>query len=97
MTKLKYAMKIYDKKKLQSQGKLRWVEKEIELLKQISHPNIVKIIDSFETRNSINLIMEHIDAKPLSTLLSSYSNKTLLENDIRHIIKQVLEALDYLH
>jgi len=62
-------MKIYDKKKLQSSGKLKRVEKEIELLRQIKHENIVKIVDSFESKTSINLVMEHIEARPLAQVV----------------------------
>ena len=68
--KEKFAMKIYDKKKLMSSGKLKRVEKEIQLLKEIGHENIVKIIDSFESKTSINLLMECVEAKSLAHLIS---------------------------
>ena len=51
-----YAMKIIDKKKLK--GKEHMVENEIEIMKLCNHPNICKLIEEFETKDEIYLIME---------------------------------------
>ena len=51
-----YAMKIIDKKKLK--GKEHMVENEIEIMKLCNHTNICKLIEEFETKDEIYLIME---------------------------------------
>ena len=51
-----YAMKIIDKSKMK--GKEHMVENEINIMKDCQHPNIVKLIEEYETTDEIYLIME---------------------------------------
>jgi serine/threonine protein kinase len=55
-TKRKVAMKIYPKFKLNDATKRKAVYREINSMKKLEHPNIVKLIDSFETPKEIYLI-----------------------------------------
>ena len=48
--------KIIDKSKLK--GKEHMLENEIEIMKLCNQPNIVKLIEEFETATEIYLIME---------------------------------------
>jgi serine/threonine protein kinase len=58
----KLAMKIYDKEKILSNAsRKRSVSREISLLKKLSHPNIVKLFESIDTKKSLNLVMEHVE------------------------------------
>ena len=72
-----YAMKIIDKKKLK--GKEHMVENEIEIMKLCNHPNICKLIEEFETKDEIYLIMElvkvkkHINDQKCLTFFSLFS------------------------
>lgn len=51
-----FAMKIIDKSKLK--GKEHMIENEIEIMRICDQPNIVKLVDEFETKDEIYLIME---------------------------------------
>lgn len=56
------AMKIYDKDKILSNAsRQRSVSREINLLKKLDHPNIVKLYESIHTKKSLNLVMEHVE------------------------------------
>ena len=55
-TNNEYAMKIMDKAKLK--GKEHMVENEIAIMKDCNHPNIVRLIEEFETPTEIYLVME---------------------------------------
>ncbi len=55
-TNQEYAMKIIDKSKLK--GKEGMVENEIAIMKMCNQPNIVKLVEEFETDKEIYLIME---------------------------------------
>ena len=59
-----YAMKIIDKKKLK--GKEHMVEHEIDIMKLCNHPNICKLIEEFETKDEIYLIMELVKVSTFS-------------------------------
>ena len=52
------AIKVIDKLKLN--GKERMVENEIEIMKDCSHPNIVRLYEEYETIEKIYLVMELI-------------------------------------
>ena len=55
-TKLKVAIKIYPKYKLNDVTKKKAVQREIVCMKKLEHPNIVKLFDNFETSKDIYLI-----------------------------------------
>lgn len=63
----------------------------------MSHPSIVKIYETIETNNHINIIMEYIPGPCLSLYLRSFPNNRLPEKEGKRIFKQLLEALKYLH
>ena len=53
----RFAVKILSKKNM-SEEDLLSMEQEIEILKQIDHPNIVKLNDVFEDERHICLVMD---------------------------------------
>ena len=55
-TKKKVAMKIYPKFKLNDANKRKSVMREINCMKKLEHPNVVKLIDYFETPKDLYLI-----------------------------------------
>jgi len=36
------------------------LKKEIEILKKLDHPNIIKLYDSIDTGVKVNLVMEYV-------------------------------------
>jgi serine/threonine protein kinase len=58
-------MKIYPKFKLNDATKRKSVYREISCMKKLEHPNVVKLIDSFETPKEIILILEYISGVSL--------------------------------
>ena len=47
------------------------LRKEIEVLGKLNHPNIIKLYDAIDTSSKVNLIMEYVNGK----CISSYINK----------------------
>ena len=64
-TSSEYAMKVMDKAKLK--GKEHMVENEIAIMKECNHPNIVRLIEEFETPGEIYLVMELVKVGILLT------------------------------
>lgn len=64
---------------------------ELRILTQIDHPNIVKAYEAFTDDFHIFILMEYIHGNLLVQKLKCS------EKEVKNIIRQVLEALKYLH
>jgi len=74
--------------------------KEVNVLKGLNHPKIVKYLNYIEDGNCIYIIMEFLSGGTLKQYIENNSktpNNRLNENTSRIIIKQILSALSYLH
>ena len=78
-----------------SPSKYKKIIKEINLLKNLDHPNIVKYYDYFEEEDYIYIMMEYLEGCTLKQYIQN--NENVLEDNARIIIKQLLTALSYLH
>ncbi|XP_053121751.1 serine/threonine-protein kinase DCLK3 [Hemicordylus capensis] len=92
-TSQNYAMKIIDKSKLK--GKEDMLENEILIIKSLSHPNIVSLIEVFETDAEIYLILEYIPGGDLFDAIIESVKFT--ERDAALMITDLCEALVYIH
>ncbi|KAK9390440.1 kinase-like domain-containing protein [Lipomyces mesembrius] len=69
--------------------------KEVSILRQINHPNVVPLIDFFESESHYYIIMELL---PGGELFHQIVRLTYFSEDLsRHVIVQVAQALKYLH
>ncbi|XP_066441555.1 serine/threonine-protein kinase DCLK3 [Eleutherodactylus coqui] len=92
-TNQEFAMKIIDKAKLV--GKEDIIENEVQIIKLLSHPNIVKLLDDFETESEIYLIMEYIKGGDLFDAITESIKFT--EHDAALMMADLCEALVYIH
>ena len=85
------AMKIIHKKVNQNN---LMIKNEIDILKKLSHPNIVKIYEFYESQNFFYLVNEYCREGELY----NYINKSVLnEQQLSIIFYQVFSGLYYLH
>ena len=73
---------------------------EIQILKSVNHPNIVKFKDSKKTQNSYYLMTEYINGGSLTSNLKKYMSihhKPFPEDIVQYLMKQIVSALYYLH
>ena len=61
ITKEKFAIKIYEREKLNSNSKKNCVYKEIQIMKKLNHKNIVKLIEVITTEKQILIVQELIE------------------------------------
>ncbi|XP_021917742.1 calcium/calmodulin-dependent protein kinase type 1 isoform X3 [Zootermopsis nevadensis] len=90
---LMFAVKIIDKKALK--GKEDSLENEIKVLRRLKHPNIVQLLETFEDKHKVYLIMELVTGGELFDRIVEKGSYT--EKDASDLIRQVLEAVDYMH
>lgn len=69
--------------------------KEVQIMRQLDHPNIIKLIDFSESRQYYYIILELAQG---GELFHQIVRLTYFSEDLsRHVIKQVAIALEYLH
>lgn len=64
-------------------------------LSKLQHPNIIKVIESFEANNTVYYVMEYIGGGSLDDFISNENG--LKEDDAVKIIKQIGSALAFMH
>lgn len=94
-TNAKRAVKIFQKDELTSEISRNKFEKEIEIMKIMDHPNIVKAFEFFEDKKKFFIVLEHCANGEL--LSDAAKQKKYTECDAALIMRQVFSALSYLH
>ncbi|KZV37965.1 hypothetical protein F511_28590 [Dorcoceras hygrometricum] len=74
---------------------IRELEKEVDLLKNLSHPNIVRYLGTAREEHSLNILLEFVPGGSISSLLGKFGS--FPESVIRMYTKQLLVGLEYLH
>lgn len=87
------AIKCIPKKALK--GKETSIENEIAVLRKIKHENIVALEDIYESSNHLYLIMQLVSGGELFDRIVEKGFYT--EMDASRLIRQVLDAVNYLH
>ncbi|XP_004676695.2 PREDICTED: serine/threonine-protein kinase DCLK3 [Condylura cristata] len=88
-----YAMKIIDKSKLK--GKEDIVDSEILIIQSLSHPNIVKLHEVYETETEIYLIMEYVQGGDLFDAI--IESVKFPERDAALMLMDLCKALVHIH
>ena len=102
ITQEKFAMKIYEKKILNDNIKKKCILREIEILKKLNHPNIVKLYDTIISDKNILLIQELVNG---ISLRDFYNKEIRNQRNISEkkykiltiLFKQIFSAFDYIH
>ncbi|XP_072839193.2 serine/threonine-protein kinase ULK1 isoform X1 [Pogona vitticeps] len=90
---MEVAIKCINKKNLAKSQTL--LGKEIKILKELKHENIVALYDFQELANSVYLVMEYCNGGDLADYL--HSMRTLSEDTIRLFLQQIAGAMKVLH
>uniref|UniRef100_A0A8C8HP15 Calcium/calmodulin-dependent protein kinase type IV n=1 Tax=Oncorhynchus tshawytscha TaxID=74940 RepID=A0A8C8HP15_ONCTS len=94
-TEEKQTQKPYAAKVLKKTIDKKIVRTEIGVLLRLSHPNIIRLKEIFETETDIALILELVTGGELFDRIVERGYYS--ERDAAHVIKQILEAVAYLH
>ena len=88
------AAKIF-RKDLNSAASLKLIKNEIEILRRLSHPTVIKMYEFFEDDRRVYMVLEKCDG---GELFDYVSNKKSLNESISALIcKQIFSAVSYLH
>ncbi|XP_019731488.1 death-associated protein kinase 2 isoform X2 [Hippocampus comes] len=97
-TGVEYAAKFV--KKRQSRASRRGVrreeiEREVDILQQLQHPNVVALHDVYENRTDVVLVLELVSGGELFDFLAR--KESLCEEEATQFIKQILDGVQYFH
>lgn len=88
------AVKMIDKLAMDEVERVR-LKYEIDILKNLTHPNIVRLYEVYESKSSIYLVTELCDGRELFDEISDRDK--LREIEAAHVLKQLLQAIAYCH
>lgn len=89
------ALKIVDKSRAPNKSAATFLPREIHLLRLISHPNIVNLMEVVETEKHCYFAMELAQNGNLLEYLAL--RRSLPETEARFLFLQMCKAMDYLH
>ncbi|KAL6465553.1 hypothetical protein MHYP_G00256860 [Metynnis hypsauchen] len=97
-TCLEYAAKFIKKRRSKSSRRgvtKEDIEREVSILKEIQHPNVITLHDVFENKNEVILILELVAGGELFDFLAE--KESLSEEEATEFLKQILDGVNYLH
>lgn len=93
-----YAAKFIKKRRLSSSRRgvsREEIEREVSILREIRHPNIITLHDIFENKTDVVLILELVSGGELFDFLAE--KESLTEDEATQFLKQILDGVHYLH
>jgi fused-like protein len=70
------------------------LRQEIDILRTLRHPNIIEMLDAFETKTDFCVVTEFAQGELFQIL---EDDQSLAEDVVRSIARQLVDALHYLH
>ncbi|KAM8977788.1 serine/threonine-protein kinase SIK1 [Pelodytes ibericus] len=94
VTNTQVAIKIIDKTRL-DQGNLEKIYREVQIMKKLRHPNIIRLYQVMETKDMVYIVTEYAQNGELFDYLSTQGRLT--EEEARRKFLQILSAVEYCH
>ncbi|XP_026144628.1 death-associated protein kinase 3-like [Carassius auratus] len=97
-TRTEYAAKFIKKRRLSSSRRgvsREEIEREVNILREIQHSNIITLHDIFENKTDVILILELVSGGELFDFLAE--KESLTEEEATQFLKQILDGVHYLH
>lgn len=93
------AVKVIDKRRvaLMFNELLTQFRQEVEVLRVLSHPHIIRLFEVFESDTTLHVITEYVQGGELFDYLVERPDRLLSEAEASGIIRQVAWALAYMH
>ena len=94
MTKTRVAVKVVDKKELDPENLMK-ISREIDIMRQLSHENIIKLYQVMETESFIYIVTEYAANGEIFDYL--VDNGKMTEKQAATTFSQILKAVHYCH
>ena len=78
----------------------KYLLNEIEIMKELDHPNLIKLHNLYRTNNHFYFIMDYCNGGSLSSILNEYKlrfGKPFSQEIIQYFMIQIVDGLKYIH
>jgi serine/threonine protein kinase len=99
-THKQFATKKFQKSVVLQEKIKKYFNNEIFILRNVNHPNIIKLYEIKQTLNNFYLVFELCNGGGLSNCLERYmknNGKPFTQEIVQHIMKQIVSGIQYLH
>jgi len=91
----KYAIKCIGKEHMEGEDEIKLLLREVQIMKKIDHPNVLKLYEVFEDEENFYLVTELVSGKELFDKIVERGQYS--EKDAANIVRQIVSAVQYLH
>jgi len=95
LTGKKVALKCIEKRRINNKSALKKIFSEILIMKKAVHKNIIKLLEVFENKQYIFLVMEFAEGGDLLKIIKKI--RKMEENSARKYLLQIVKAIKYCH
>ena len=95
ITLKKVAIKILDKNKIESKDDLERIVREMQILTEMNHQNVIKVFKIYEEENNFSLIMEYCEEGELFNYI--VKKQRLSEDETSYFFYQIINGIEYIH
>ncbi|KAM3351491.1 hypothetical protein ACQJBY_023456 [Aegilops geniculata] len=89
------AIKVFDKEAVRRSGTVEQVKREVDVMRRVHHPNIVRLHEVMATRSRIYFVMEYASGGELFDRLAKSTR--FPEPVARHYFQQLVTAVEFCH
>lgn len=89
------AIKIISKVRTPKDYLKNFLPREIDVVRGLQHPNLIRFYQSIETTHRVFIIMEYAENGSLLDMIRR--EKTLTEDKARELFKQIVAVVEYIH
>ena len=96
----KYITKEFIRKDVDNTRAMKYIKNNAIILRNLNHPNIIKLEELKKTKNSYFFLMEYVNGGDLYNILEDYKKKNgkpFSEEIVQYLMIQIVDALKYIH
>ncbi|CAN8075596.1 unnamed protein product [Agarophyton chilense] len=82
-------------KTLCNEQDLDFLQREIDILLALKHPNVIRMSDLFESPETLYVVLDYMDGGTLHSFIAS--NSPLSEANVRDVMRDILSGVQYVH
>jgi len=91
----RFAIKCIGKEHMEGEDEIKLLLREVQIMKKIDHPHVLKLYEVFEDEEHFYLITELVSGKELFDKIVERGQYS--EKDAANIVRQIVSAVEYLH